>query len=221
MGIMSIFSKKKDVNNVEEQQVADYYTPVEEPVGELPVGTAQENLERENKYMFQPIDQNLNNNSLDIKFDDDKPSNVLTSEQSEFVNNGYYLTQNNPTIQVNPTASLFQTQQDSTDNTDGGYSTYYDEELPTNDDNIISNVDGSYSSVSNQSYEEQRVNEHKFFSTSVEEIDAYKNQLSDVSTDRKPVTASQNIWSIGRIDEPQVEEKEKQKVMEYNNRDAA
>lgn len=223
MGIMSIFSKKKNDTVEEPQQVFDYNIPVEEPVGELPVGTAQENMERENKYMYQPIEQN--NNSFDgLKFDEEdyKPTNVLTADQKQYVDSGYYLT----TPSVNPTVNIFQPQQEQSDATDGGITNNYDIEVPTKDEGIISNIDGSYSSVSSQPYEEERTNEHKFFATSVEEIDNYKDRWKQDNSDKTPVTASQNIFSLPRIDEASnttnEEELEKTKVIQfssYNNSD--
>ena len=179
-------------------------------------------MEKENKYVFEPIDQKINTfDGIIFDENDYKPNNILTAEQTELINNGYYLS----APLVNPTASLFQ-QQDQSDATDGGYSTYYDEELPTKDDGIVSNVDGSFSSTVNPTYEEERTNEHKFFAASVDEIDQFKDNWKTTNSDVKPVIASQNIFNLPRIDEPEntanEEELEKTKVMQfssYNNSD--
>ena len=207
----------KDIQPVEqEQQLLD---EVVEPVGELPVGTAQQNMERENKYMFQPIEQS-NNSFEGLKFDEDdyKPTNILTADQKQYVDNGYYLASNN----INPTVNLFQPQQEQSDATDGGFINQYE----TKEDGIISNIDGSYSSVSSQSYEEERTNEHKYFATSVEDIDNYKDRWKQDNNDKPPITGSQNIFSLPLIDEANnttgEEELEKTKVIQfssYNNSD--
>ena len=204
MGLMNMFSKKKDNNKVEQQVVEDYYTPVVEPVGELPVS----NGEHISKFMDNPIDiNNTSNVQNSIIFDDEKPSQILTTEQKELADNGFYLTM--PSYQepaVNPTASLFanaNTNNEIYQSNPDSYSAL-DDELPYNDEDedVFNNsIDGSYSSVSGQSYDDDRVNEHKFFSTSVDEIDNYKNQLNQDGRDKTKIIGDSSIFSIGRIDD--------------------
>ena len=198
MGLINIFSKKKDVKKQPEQIVEDYYTPVEEPVGELPVGTS------DGQHMSKFFSEEGSNNNADgLIFDDDiKPSIDYSIETKQLIDNNYYLsTPSNTTPEVNPTASLFM---NNDSNNDGGneLNTYYDEEIPVHDDEpIVSNVDGSYSNMSSETYEDNRVNEHKFFSTSLDEINDNDELNQDKTKVIKPITASSNIWSIGKIDD--------------------
>lgn len=202
MGLMNMFSKKKDNNKVEQQVVEDYYTPVVEPVGELPVS----NGEHISKFMDNPID--INNTSTvqnSIIFEDEKPSQILTTEQKELADNGFYLTMPsypeptvNPTTSLNPIDGLYQ----DTSN-DDSYSAL-DDELPYNDDeeDVFNNsIDGSYGSAASQTYDDNKVNEHKFFSTSVDEIDNYKNQLGQNGKDKTKIIGDSSIFNIGRIDD--------------------
>ena len=203
MGLMNIFSKKNDKKSSEtpEQNIEDYYTPVVEPVGELPVGELPVG-DSSGKFVSEPL-ESINTSVPEIKFEDDKPLQILTSEQKELVDNGYYLTPSylNETNQVNPTTNLLQSVQPTNDYDNDSY---VDDELPYNNDEedvFNSNVDGTYSSVGNNTYEDDRVNEHKFFSTSVDDIDNYKQGLGQNNQEKTKILGSASIFNINRIDD--------------------
>ena len=193
MGFMNMFSKKKE-DKTEPQNIEEYFTPVVEPVGELPVSSA----DHVSKFMETPIDIN-NNSSNEIIFDDEKPLQILTTEQKELADNGFYLSPNyiNQQPDVNPATSMFVTQD--------SYEDSLDDELPypDEDENVFnSNVDGSYSSVSSQPYEEERVNEHKFFSSTVDDIDSFKKQLGGNNQEKKKIIGDRNIlYNCQKIDD--------------------
>ena len=200
MGFINIFSKKKEANNQPEQVVEDYYTPVEEPVGELPVGTSSDHLSK-----FIP--ENANNNLLNdgFIFDDEvKPTNTYSIETKELIDNNYYLsTPSQITPEVNPTASLFMNNDtNNSDNNDNGSNYgYFDEELPSKeDDQIISNIDGTYSSVTNPTYEENRTGEPKFFSVSLDEINNTKDMFKQNNITTPNIYGNQNIFNPQKID---------------------
>lgn len=194
MGLMNIFSKKKEEPKVETQEVENYYTPVVEPVGELPVGG-----EHISKFIPDNISEQNNNLDNTLIFEDEvKPTQILTTEQKELADNGLYLTPtylSEQTQNINPVVNSFLPQDD--------YSDSLDDELPYDDDEDVfnSNVDGSYSSVSSQNYEDDRVNEHKFFSSSVDDIDNYKKQISQSEREKQKIYGDANIFFSGRIDD--------------------
>lgn len=198
MGLFDIFSKKDEKEKKVEQVNDDIFTPVVEPVGDLPVSNiknenndlstpadfSQLQFDNTNKFVEEPI--NFNNTQSEIIFDDSKPASIYTSEQQEYISNNYFLS---PSYKTSDEFS-FITNNDSSNDEDFSY---VDDELPeTNND-----FNNSPNNLDNDNQE----NEHKFFSSSVDEIDNYKNQLGEDNKDKTKILGDASIFGIARIDD--------------------
>ena len=187
MGIFSRFSKKDNKEEKSVQEVADYYTPVVEPVGELPVS----NLGETNKFIEEP---EMHLAKSEILFDDTNPNMIYTAEQKEYIDNGYYLS---PSYQTALEFGYAKTNSDLHDTSINDSFEKIGEEIIADFDEELPENESDFNQV-NQPNEENA--EHKFFASSIDDIDNYKSDLVQTEKEKTKILGDASIFGISRID---------------------
>lgn len=205
MGLFNIFSKKdqkKEIVEQPQQITEEYNIPVIEPVGELPVSNkknednvletptdfGQQQFDSTSKFVATPI--NFDQSQNKIIFDDTKPASIYTDEQQGYISNNYFLS---PSYKTTDEFSYVSNNNDKDDSESDDFS-YVDDELPSaNDDNF----NNALPNLGDDNSE----NEHKFFTSSVDEIDSYKNSLDSEKKEKTKILGDASIFGIARIDD--------------------